>query len=321
MSLSLQFTPHNMQRESILVFEISKKRFLKEVLAYMICDADSLVLRYLENLLEEKKSLAYVHGLPICNNLLNQVLIFSTEIARVSEIISNQDFNIFGGLQFGSPNLLGPLNIMPNFAAMNLGHWDGSSGWNPLQHQGFGGPQGPPFDHGNIVAASPSTLLTKKLLRLDVPVDTYPDFNFVGRLLGPRGNSLKRMEALTGCRIFIRGKGSMKDTNREERLRGKQRYSHLNEPLHVLIEAESPANEVDAQLRHAKEIILELLKPVDSYKRQQLRELAMLNSLCKEDTSQPSSSASPCSSGAKKCATKACKGTSSTSPIAQRTTL
>jgi hypothetical protein len=39
-------------------------------------------------------------------------------------------------------------------------------------------------------------------------------FNFVGRLLGPRGNSLKRVEAFTGCRVFIRGKGSIKDPDK-----------------------------------------------------------------------------------------------------------
>lgn len=33
----------------------------------------------------------------------------------------------------------------------------------------------------------------------------------MGRLLGPRGNSLKRVEASTGCRVYIRGKGSIKD--------------------------------------------------------------------------------------------------------------
>lgn len=39
-------------------------------------------------------------------------------------------------------------------------------------------------------------------------------FNFVGRLLGPRGNSLKRVEASTGCRVYIRGKGSIKDPDK-----------------------------------------------------------------------------------------------------------
>ncbi|KAL8258858.1 hypothetical protein R6Q59_026811 [Mikania micrantha] len=260
---------------------------------------------YLDNLLQEKKFLAfYVHGLPICNNLLNQ------EIGWVSKTISKQYILVSNGLQFGNPNLSSPSNIMPNLAAINLGRLDGNSGWNLLRHQRVGGPHGSPIDHGKAVASNPCTLLAKKLLRLDVPVDRYPNFNFVGRLLGPRGNSLKRIEALTGCRLFIKGRGSMKDPNKEERLR-RQGCRHLNEPLHVLIEAESPVNEVDAQLRHAQEIVLELLKPMskfqDLYKRQQLRELAMLNSPLKEKTCLPSSSASPCRSGAMKCATVARK--------------
>lgn len=36
-------------------------------------------------------------------------------------------------------------------------------------------------------------------------------YNFVARLLGPRGNSLKRVEASTDCRVLIRGRGSIKD--------------------------------------------------------------------------------------------------------------
>lgn len=37
-------------------------------------------------------------------------------------------------------------------------------------------------------------------------------YNFVGRILGPRGNSLKRVEAMTECRVYIRGCGSVKDS-------------------------------------------------------------------------------------------------------------
>lgn len=37
-------------------------------------------------------------------------------------------------------------------------------------------------------------------------------YNFVGQLLGPRENSLKRVEASTQCRVYIRGRGSMKDS-------------------------------------------------------------------------------------------------------------
>ncbi|GAU18609.1 hypothetical protein TSUD_124400 [Trifolium subterraneum] len=143
----------------------------------------------------------------------------------------------------------------------------------------------------------PSSHIVKKILRLDIPKDGYPNFNFVGRLLGPRGNSLKRVEATTGCRVYIRGKGSIKDLDKEELLRGRPGYEHLNDALHILIEAELPANIVDVRLRQAQEIIEELLKPVeesqDLYKRQQLRELAMLNSNFREESPQMSGSVSP----------------------------
>lgn len=45
-------------------------------------------------------------------------------------------------------------------------------------------------------------------------VDLILQYNFVGRLLGPRGNSLKRVEASTECRVLIRGRGSIKDPAR-----------------------------------------------------------------------------------------------------------
>ncbi|KAL4587850.1 hypothetical protein LXL04_000724 [Taraxacum kok-saghyz] len=244
---------------------------------------------YLEELLQEKEKIAFCvqENVPICNKLLNQ------EILRVSEMIPDQCYNDFDRLQLRSPN----------HSNHNLGHCNTNS---PFQYQKI--LQGvPPIGHGQ------SSLLTKKLIRLDVPVDKFPDFNFMGRLLGPRGNSLKRIEALTGCRVFIRGRGSMKDPDKEERLRGRPGHGHLNEPLHVLIEAESPANAVDVPLRQAREIIQDLLKPVDysgdRYKKQQLQELAILKSLFGEDTCQPSSSASPCSCGTMKRATTARKGT------------
>lgn len=37
-----------------------------------------------------------------------------------------------------------------------------------------------------------------------------PDCKFIGRILGPRGISVKQLEAQTDCRILIRGKGSVK---------------------------------------------------------------------------------------------------------------
>lgn len=44
-----------------------------------------------------------------------------------------------------------------------------------------------------------------------VPVKDHPDYNFVGRILGPRGMTAKQLEHETGCKIMVRGKGSMRD--------------------------------------------------------------------------------------------------------------
>lgn len=45
-------------------------------------------------------------------------------------------------------------------------------------------------------------------------------------------------------------------------MRGKPGYEHLNEPLHILVEAELPVEIVDARLAQARNILEDLLKPV-----------------------------------------------------------
>lgn len=48
-------------------------------------------------------------------------------------------------------------------------------------------------------------------------------------------------------------------------MRGKPGYEHLNEPLHILVEAELPVEIIDARLMQAREILEDLLKPVVPY--------------------------------------------------------
>ena len=48
----------------------------------------------------------------------------------------------------------------------------------------------------------------------------------------------------------------------EEMMRGKPGYEHLNEPLHILVEAELPVEIVDARLMQAREILEDLLRPM-----------------------------------------------------------
>ncbi|KAJ3669378.1 hypothetical protein LUZ60_011328 [Juncus effusus] len=247
---------------------------------------------YLAELLAEHQKLGpFMQVLPICSRLLNQ------EIMRVSGMVPNHGFGDYDRLHHRSPSPMSSPNIRSNLGApgMPAGPWTN----NPLQQErlgGFGGGQGMGMDWQGA-PPSPNSYIVKKILRLEIPVDTYPNFNFVGRILGPRGNSLKRVEASTGCRVFIRGKGSIKDAEKEEKLKGRLGYEHLTDPLHILIEAELPANVIDARLRQAQEIIEELLKPVDEsqdfYKKQQLRELAMLNSSSmREDSPHPSNAGS-----------------------------
>ncbi|KAH1160005.1 hypothetical protein AAZX31_11G208400 [Glycine max] len=237
-------------------------------------DVDS---QYLTELLAERQKLGpFMQVLPLCTRLLNQ------EILRVTgknELLQNQGFSDFDRMRFINLSHMASPNSTPNF-----------TGWNSLSHEGLN----MDWQTSPVVPSSP---IVKKILRLDIPKDSYPNFNFVGRLLGPRGNSLKRVEATTGCRVFIRGKGSIKDLDKEEMLRGRPGYEHLNDPLHIIIEAELPTSVADVRLMQAQEIIQELLKPVDEsqdlYKRQQLRELAMLNSNFREESPQLSGSVSP----------------------------
>ena len=46
-------------------------------------------------------------------------------------------------------------------------------------------------------------------------------FNFVGRILGPRGMTAKQLEQDTGCKIMVRGKGSMRDRKKVRHLDGR----------------------------------------------------------------------------------------------------
>ncbi|XP_062318982.1 KH domain-containing, RNA-binding, signal transduction-associated protein 2 [Osmerus eperlanus] len=124
--------------------------------------------------------------------------------------------------------------------------------------------------------------------RVLIPVQQYPKFNFVGKLLGPRGNSMKRLQEDTGAKMSILGKGSMRDKDKEEELRksGEAKYTHLSNDLHVLIEVFAPPGEAYSRMSHALEEIKKFLVPDynDQIRQEQLRELSYLNG--SDDTSR-----------------------------------
>ncbi|KAL0274925.1 UNVERIFIED_CONTAM: hypothetical protein PYX00_002944 [Menopon gallinae] len=132
----------------------------------------------------------------------------------------------------------------------------------------------------------PQTTLTEKVF---VPVKDHPDFNFVGRILGPRGMTAKQLEQETGCKIMIRGKGSMRDKKKEEANRGKQNWEHLNEDLHVLLSVEDTENRAKVKLQRAVEEVKKLLVPADGedeLKKRQLMELAIINGTYRDSSAK-----------------------------------
>ena len=83
-----------------------------------------------------------------------------------------------------------------------------------------------------------------------IPVKEFPEINFFGLLVGPRGNSLKKMERDSGAKISIRGKGSVK----EGKARPDQFADDAEEDLHCLVVADSE-DKVAACVRMINKVI------------------------------------------------------------------
>ncbi|XP_066992891.1 splicing factor 1 [Anabrus simplex] len=116
-----------------------------------------------------------------------------------------------------------------------------------------------------------------------IPQDDHPDINFVGLLIGPRGNTLKSMERDTGAKIIIRGKGSVKE-GKVGRKDG-QPLPGEDEPLHAYVTANNP-EAVKKAVDKIKEIIrqgVEVPEGQNDLRRMQLRELALLNGTLREN--------------------------------------
>ena len=112
------------------------------------------------------------------------------------------------------------------------------------------------------------------------PIKEYPNYNFLGLIIGPRGSTHRSLEQSTHCKIVIRGRG----TGRE----GKSNYDLIgqDDDPHVMIDG---TNEDD--VARAVETIKQLLIPMDDdkniHKQKQMRQLALLNGLHDTDARCP----------------------------------
>ncbi|RXW24258.1 hypothetical protein EST38_g1593 [Candolleomyces aberdarensis] len=117
-----------------------------------------------------------------------------------------------------------------------------------------------------------------------IPVKEFPEINFFGLLVGPRGNSLKKMERESGAKISIRGKGSVK----EGKARPDQYAEDAEEDLHCLVIGDSD-EKVAACVRMINRVIETAASTPEGqndHKRNQLRELAALNGTLRDDENQ-----------------------------------
>ncbi|CAH2245412.1 jg12917 [Pararge aegeria aegeria] len=107
-------------------------------------------------------------------------------------------------------------------------------------------------------------------------------FNFVGKLLGPKGNSLKRLQEDTMCKMAVLGRGSMKDRQKEEELRlsGDPKFAHLSDELHVEISAFATPAEAHARIAYALAELRRFLVPDynDDIRQEQMLEMQILSS-------------------------------------------
>ncbi|BFZ55864.1 hypothetical protein PYCC9005_002905 [Savitreella phatthalungensis] len=123
--------------------------------------------------------------------------------------------------------------------------------------------------------------------KIYVPVNDYPEVNFIGLLIGPRGNTLKTMEQKSGAKIAIRGKGSVKEgKGRADLPRGAN--ENLDDDLHCVVQADT-----EEKVNHAIKLIEEVITTAAStpeaqneHKRKQLRDLAILNGTLRDDENQ-----------------------------------
>uniref|UniRef100_A0A183CAA7 KH domain-containing protein n=1 Tax=Globodera pallida TaxID=36090 RepID=A0A183CAA7_GLOPA len=133
-------------------------------------------------------------------------------------------------------------------------------------------PKLPELEHEDIVTLQEKVYVPKK---------EHPEFNFVGRILGPRGMTAKQLEHETGCKIMVRGRGSLRDAAKEEMNRGKPNWEHLEDDLHILIQCEDNDKRARSKLDKAVDKVKKLLVPsrdgIDELKRKQLMELSIIN--------------------------------------------
>ncbi|CBZ55352.1 hypothetical protein NCLIV_057750 [Neospora caninum Liverpool] len=121
---------------------------------------------------------------------------------------------------------------------------------------------------------------SKKVRRIEIPLDKYPDYNFMGIIIGPRGCNHKRLEAESGTTISVRGRGTQKEGKRDH-----QTEEEASMPMHVHI-----CGDTEEAVEKALALIEPLLDPLhpahEEFKKRGLEQLALVNGVNYSDLEQ-----------------------------------
>uniref|UniRef100_A0A914KMI1 Protein quaking n=1 Tax=Meloidogyne incognita TaxID=6306 RepID=A0A914KMI1_MELIC len=127
----------------------------------------------------------------------------------------------------------------------------------------------------------PTCPATKKQEQLIKNKSSYGSNRITFWVVDSQLSFAKQLEHETGCKIMVRGRGSLRDTKKEEANRGKPNWEHLEDNLHILIQCEDTEKRARSKLEKAVGRVKKLLVPtnngIDELKRKQLMELSIIN--------------------------------------------
>ncbi|XP_045762682.1 KH domain-containing, RNA-binding, signal transduction-associated protein 2-like isoform X5 [Maniola jurtina] len=103
----------------------------------------------------------------------------------------------------------------------------------------------------------------KVVVKVLVPIKEHPKVNFIGKLMGPKGTTMKQLQEETMCKMAVLGRGSIRDRQKEEELRNSldPKHAHLTDELHVEISALAPPAEAHARIAYALAEVKKYLIP------------------------------------------------------------
>lgn len=133
----------------------------------------------------------------------------------------------------------------------------------------------------NIPGLPPNCRYAEKIW---LPAKEFPEINFVGLLIGPRGNTLRRMEAETGAKLSIRGRGAQKDPSKMD----PAMLAAADEDLHAVVMADTQEkfDKAVELVNRIVEMACSAPEQAHELKMTQLRELQMLNGTIKAEEAQ-----------------------------------